>query len=59
MDPVQEQIFYDLLEELRTVRRIQGLSDDEYLELMAVYVQSLRYESVERSPVKYPGRDYF
>jgi len=55
MDPVQEQIFYDLLEELRTVRRIQDLSDDEYLELMAIYVQSLRYESIERSPVKFPA----
>jgi hypothetical protein len=55
MDPVQEHIFYDLLEELRTVRRIHGLSDDEYLELMAVYVQSLRYESIERSPVKFPA----
>jgi hypothetical protein len=58
-DPVQEQVFYHLLEELRTVRRIQGLSDDEYLELMAVYVQSLRYESVERSPVKFPAETIF
>ena len=55
MEAVQEQIFSDLLEELRTVRRLQGLTDDEYLELMAVYVQSLRYESVEQSPAKFPA----
>ena len=59
MDPVQEQIFSDLLEELRTVRHLQGLSDDEYLELMAVYVQSLRYESLEQSPVKFPAETIF
>jgi hypothetical protein len=55
MEPVQEQIFSDLLEELRTVRHLQGLSDDEYVELMAVYVQSLRYESLEQSPAKFPA----
>jgi len=56
MEPVQEQIFSVLLEQLRTVRRLQGLSDDEYLELMAVYVQSLRYESLEQSPAKFPAK---
>lgn len=55
MEPAQEQIFSDLLEEMRTVRRLQGLTDDEYLELMAVYVQSLRYESLEQSPAKFPA----
>ena len=59
MDPVQEQIFSDLLEELRTVRDLQSLSDDEYLELMAVYVQSLRYESLEQSPAKFPAETIF
>jgi len=51
---LQEQIFSGLLEELNKVKRLQGLSDDEYLELMAVYVQSLRYESLEQSPAKFP-----
>jgi hypothetical protein len=54
MDPAQEQIFSDLLKELNKVRLLQGLSDDEYLELMAVYVQSLRYESLEQTPAKFP-----
>jgi len=54
-EPAQEQIFSDLLEELRKVRSLQGLSDDEYLELMAVYVQSLRYESLEQNPAKFPA----
>ena len=53
-DPAQDQIFSDLLKELNKVRLLQGLSDDEYLELMAVYVQSLRYESLEQNPAKFP-----
>ncbi len=32
----------------------QNLSDDEYLELIAVYVQSLRYETQEQNPAKFP-----
>jgi hypothetical protein len=53
-DPAQDQIFSDLLKELNKVRLLQGLSDDEYLELMTVYVQSLRYESLEQNPAKFP-----
>jgi hypothetical protein len=53
-DPAQEQMFSELLKELNKVRLLQGLSDDEYLELMAVYVQSLRYESLEQNPAKFP-----
>jgi hypothetical protein len=53
-DPAQDQILSDLLKELNKVRLLQGLSDDEYLELMAVYVQSLRYESLEQNPAKFP-----
>ncbi|MFA5347559.1 MAG: hypothetical protein WC294_05440 [Methanoregula sp.] len=54
-DPAQEQIFSDLLKELTEVRLLHGLSDDEYLELMAVYVQSLRYESLVQNPAKFPA----
>jgi hypothetical protein len=54
-DPAQEQIFSDLLKEFNRIRLLQGLSDDEYLELVAVYVQSLRYESLEQNPPKFPA----
>jgi hypothetical protein len=53
-DPDQEQVFSDLLIELEKVRRLQKLSDDEYLELISVYVQSLRYESLNQNFAKMP-----
>ncbi len=54
-DPAQDQIFSDPPDEFNKVRRLQGLSDDEYMELMTVYVQSLRYESLEQNPPKFPA----
>jgi hypothetical protein len=54
-DSAQDQIFSDLLKEFNKVRLLRGLTDDEYLELMVVYVQSLRYESLEQNPAKFPG----
>jgi hypothetical protein len=53
-DPDQGQVFFDLLSELNKVRRLQNLSDDEYLELTAAYVQSLHYESLNQNFAKLP-----
>ena len=55
-DPDQEQVFSDLIIELRRVRQLQNLSDDEYLELTAAYVQSLRYEPLKQDFAKFPLR---
>jgi len=44
-DPNQEEFFRDLLGAFREIRAKESLDDDEYLELMAVAVQSLPYET--------------
>jgi hypothetical protein len=53
-DPSQEPLFRDLLAQFRNISREQNLSDDESLELMIVYVQSLPYTVVPDAPAKYP-----
>ena len=53
-DPAQDGLYAALLEEADKIRLQQKLSDDEYLELVAVYVQSLRYENREQNPAKFP-----
>jgi hypothetical protein len=53
-DPAQEQLYKDLLTQFRKIKAEQGLDADEYLELMAVYVQSLQYETLEENPAKFP-----
>jgi hypothetical protein len=53
-DPSQDDFYRDLTGELDTIRVEKGLSDDEFLELMAVYVQSLQYEADADIPAKYP-----
>jgi hypothetical protein len=53
-DPAQEEMYSSLLNDVKKTRFQQNLSDDEYLELIAVYVQSLRYETREQNPAKFP-----
>jgi hypothetical protein len=53
-DPAQEEMYSDLLKDLKKTRLQQNLSDDEYLELIAIYIQSLRYETREQNPAKFP-----
>lgn len=53
-DPAQDGLYSALIAETEAVRLHQELSDDEYLELMTVYVQSLRYQTREQNPVKFP-----
>jgi hypothetical protein len=44
-DPEQDEFFEALLSEFRHYRSIWNLTDDEYLELLCTYVQSLSYQS--------------
>jgi hypothetical protein len=53
-DPAQEGIYQDLIVKFREVKAARNLDDDEYLELIAVYVQSLRYETIGENPAKFP-----
>ena len=53
-DPAQEQMYTDLIAQFRKIRDEEGLTSDEYLELMATYIQSLTYENNPETPTKYP-----
>ncbi len=53
-DPAQDGLYDAILAETDAVRLQKNLSDDEYLELITVYVQSLRYQTREQNPVKFP-----
>jgi len=57
-DPNQEQFYNDLIRNLRSIRDEQSLGDDEYLELIVVFVQSIRYETTSESPPKFPIETY-
>jgi len=57
-DPTQEQFYTDLIHTLRSIRDEQRLDDDEYLELIAVFVQSIRYETIGENPPKFPIETY-
>lgn len=57
-DPAQDSFYSSLIATFRSVRSQQGLDDDEYLELMTVYVQSLPYESLSENPPKFPIETY-
>jgi predicted RNA-binding protein associated with RNAse of E/G family len=52
-DPVQDELFSNLLREFRKVRSEQNLTDDEYAELLTAYVQSIDYHATD-DPAKYP-----
>jgi hypothetical protein len=53
-DSAQDQMYADLTAQFRKIRDDQGLTSDEYLELMAAYTQSLTYETTPDNPAKYP-----
>ncbi len=53
-DPAQEDLYRALAEEFKKVKNIHRLSDDEYLELITTFVQSLRYETHTDNPAKFP-----
>jgi hypothetical protein len=53
-DPAQEDLYNEMIGLFRKIKSEQNLDEDEYLELMAVYVQSLKYETLEENPAKFP-----
>jgi hypothetical protein len=53
-DPAQDELYTEIIEQFRKIKDAQNLDDDEYLELMAVYVQSLDYETIGEKPAKFP-----
>ncbi|PKL69423.1 MAG: hypothetical protein CVV30_07650 [Methanomicrobiales archaeon HGW-Methanomicrobiales-1] len=53
-DPAQEDLYRALTGEFKKIKESKGLSDDEYLELITLYVQSLRYETLADNPAKFP-----
>jgi hypothetical protein len=57
-DPHQEDFYTNLISALRTVREKQGLNDDEYLEFITVFVQSIKYETISENPPKFPVETY-
>lgn len=57
-DPNQDAFYTDLISALRSVREKDGLNDDEYLELITVFVQSIQYEDIPGNPAKFPIETY-
>ena len=57
-DPAQDSFYSSLIASFRSIRSQQHLDDDEYLELMAVFVQSMPYESLNENPPKFPIETY-
>jgi hypothetical protein len=53
-DPNQEEFYHDLLARFREIRQRSELTDDEYVELISVFVQSIHYETFAENPVKFP-----
>lgn len=57
-DPEQEGFFGGLLSALRSVRDSRALDSDEYAELLAVFVQSIPYETQKSSDPRFPVEVY-
>jgi hypothetical protein len=53
-DHAQDELYNSLATEFRSVKEKMGLSDDEYVELLTSYAQSLRYETITENPAKFP-----
>lgn len=57
-DPAQDPFYSSIIAAFRSIRSQQDLDDDAYLDLIAVSVQSLPYESLEENPPKFPIETY-
>lgn len=44
-DPLQEEMYAQILDQTETVKRSLDLTDDEYVELLSTFVQSIDYET--------------
>jgi len=53
-DPSQDRLYTAILAEADKIRLQKKLSDDEYFELITIYTQSLKYETREQNPAKFP-----
>ena len=53
-DSAQDGFYQALTGEFSKMKRDQGLSDDEYVELLMAYVQSLQYVTTPDNPAKFP-----
>jgi len=54
-DPSQDRIYRDLIDRFRTIRAARNLNDDEYLEMISAYAQSIPYRDGGSRPPKYPA----
>lgn len=57
-DPAQDAFFRNLVGAFREIRTSLSLDNDEYLELMAAFVQSETYEIRDRSDPRFPVETY-
>lgn len=53
-DPYQDSFYTTLTNTLRSIRNQQNLTDDEYVELISAFVQSIPYETLGENPPKFP-----
>lgn len=53
-EPNQDEFYAGLQKQLREVRDKMTLNDDEFADLMAVFVQSIPYETTPENPAKFP-----
>ena len=53
-DPAQDDFYRTLAGGFKNLKDSNGLSDDEYLELITTFVQSLKYETLTDNPAKFP-----
>ncbi len=53
-DPAQDGMYGALTGVFKQIKNDKNLSDDEYLELITTFVQSLRYETLADNPAKFP-----
>ena len=53
-DPYQDELYQQILDQTDTVKRSRDLTDDEYVELLTTFVQSIPYTTIEvyRYPVE-------
>lgn len=57
-DPAQDDFYEDLLAKFREEKDLQGLDQDQYAELISVFVQSIPYETQNLSSPRFPVEIY-
>ena len=54
LDPAEDPVYDRVLSEFREIRDEEHLDEDEYLELIACFVQQLPYQTIHDTDPKYP-----